>query len=408
MPAEKTVKDSSKKLDPKTVKDNRHKAFLETLKKANKTLSKENDATIGILKDMHVDVERFSSGSFVLDTITDGGFPRGRIIELYGPESSGRTSIALNAIANVQREGGNCVFDDAENAFDPHYATTLGVDVSTLGFSQLSIAEDIITMCLGLVRSNTVDLIVIDSTAALVSRAEDEGGMDKQQMGSIARAMSKGLRLLAPECEKYKCTIIFLNQIREKIGVMFGSPETTPGGRALKFFASQRIDVRRKEVVKDGTKPIGTKVKLKIVKNKVGAPFGEGFTVLTFAHGIDRIAELLVVGIEDKVLYQKSPQSSIYYNPINPDSPELQGIEIEPEKINGKNMYKLGGHKSDAMKTSKYSPVLYKNITKDIQFAIDAQRNGTFDDSENEDDDMDEDSNDTENDNGGFDFDAEE
>lgn len=354
----------------------RHAAFLKTLKAADKALSKDDDKLIALLEDMKVDVERFSTGSFVLDTITGGGFPHGRIIELYGPESSGKTSIALNSVANVQKEGGNCVFVDAENAFDPHYAHTLGVNLGDLGFSQSAIAEDVLGLCLGLAKSGDVDLIVVDSVAALSPRAESEGGMEKQQMGALARSLSKGLRLLTPICAKNNCTIIFLNQTREKVGVMFGNPETTPGGRALKFYASQRIEVRRREVVKEGGKEIGTKVKLKVVKNKVAAPFGEGFTVLTFAHGINHAAELVVVGEDKKIIYKKTAQSASFYDPLHPEDPKFKDIALEKEEQDGRMMYKLGRGQAAAMQTLVENPALYEAMSSDIKEVLDRERNG--------------------------------
>lgn len=398
MPAKKTVsKEDTDLKKAKEEKDKRFKDFLSVLGSVDKFMKKQTnseDSVVALLQDMSVDVQRFSSGSFVLDTITGGGFPHGRIIELYGPESSGKTSIALNAVANVQKEGGNAVFVDAENAFDPHYATTLGVDVNSLGFSQSTIAEDVFNMSIKLAESGNVDLIVVDSVASLAPRAEAEGSMDKQQMGALARVMSKGLRLLTPICAKNNCTIIFLNQIREKVGIMFGNPETTPGGKALKFYASQRIEVRRKEVVKEGNTEIGTKVRLKVIKNKVAAPFGEGFTVLTFAHGINHTAEIIVVGAEKNRIYQKSAQSAMYYNPLHPENIKDGGFKTAPEEIEGVQMYKLGRGQKNSMETLAEDNALYRSLASDIKEILDAERNGDLsfankdtapDDKENED-----------------------
>lgn len=376
----------------KDKKEERYNSFVKAIKSVNKALikkenkDKDSDPVISLLSDMDsVDVKRFSSGSFVLDTITGGGFPHGRVIEIYGPEASGKTSIALNSIANVQREGGNCVFIDAENALDTHYAKILGVDLSKIGFSQAAIAEDVINLCISLSRDGNTDLIVVDSVAALSPRAETEGGMDKQQMGALARVMSKGLRILTPICSQNNCTIIFLNQTRSKVGVMFGNPETTPGGSALKFYASQRIEVRRKEVIKDNNEKVGTRVRLKIVKNKVAAPFGEGYTVLTFAKGINHSAEIVVVGIEKNILYQKNSQSSLYYNPVNKDNEALKDIDIPTEMVKNVNndnkeeaMYKLGRGQAAATEFLNEHPDLYKIIAGDIKTVLDNERNGIF------------------------------
>ncbi|MBV9250709.1 MAG: recombinase RecA, partial [Acetobacteraceae bacterium] len=221
-------------------------------------------------------IEVIPSGSLGLDlALGIGGLPRGRIIEIYGPESSGKTTLALHAIAEAQRRGGTCAFVDAEHALDPTYARKLGVDVDNLLISQPDAGEQALEIADTLVRSGAVDVLVVDSVAALVPRAELEGEMGDSHMGLHARLMSQALRKLTGSVSRSKCMLIFLNQIRMKIGVMFGNPETTTGGRALKFYSSVRIEVRRAASIKDGETVVGNRTKLKVVKNKVAAPFRE-------------------------------------------------------------------------------------------------------------------------------------
>lgn len=277
---------------------------MESLDREIARQDKSNDGEVNIapLGEMRsVEVETISSGSLVLDSLAGGGFPKGRIIEIYGPEASGKTSIALNAIADVQRKGGNALFIDAEQALDPGYARILGVDTDKLGITQLSIAEQILYVARKMASSGTVDLIVIDSVAAMIPKEEYENP-DKVQVALLARVLSKHLRLLATVANQNNCTIILLNQIREKVGVMFGNPETTPGGRALKFFASQRIHVSRVGQYKEGSEILGTEVRFRIVKNKIAPPFEVGTTILTFAQGINRPAEIVEVGPQYDVI----------------------------------------------------------------------------------------------------------
>lgn len=263
---------------------------------------RDDEVNIAPLGEMgSVEVETISSGSLVLDSLAGGGFPKGRIIEIYGPEASGKTSIALNAIADVQRKGGNALFIDAEQALDPGYARVLGVDTEKLGITQLSIAEQILYVAREMAESGTVDLIVIDSVAAMIPKEEFDNP-DKVQVALLARVLSKHLRMLATIANQNNCTIILLNQIREKVGVMFGNPETTPGGKALKFFASQRIEVRRVGQYKEGNEILGTEVRFRIVKNKIAPPFEVGTTILTFAKGINRPAEIIEVGPDYDVI----------------------------------------------------------------------------------------------------------
>lgn len=252
-------------------------------------------------------IEVIPSGALAIDlALGVGGVPRGRIIEIYGPESSGKTTLMLHLIANAQKAGGVAAFIDAEHALDPGYAKKLGVDLDNLLVSQPDSGEEALTICETLARSNALDIIVIDSVAALVPKAELEGEMGMATMGMQARLMSQALRKLTAILSKAKTTCLFTNQLREKVGVMFGNPETTPGGKALKFYASVRIDIRRKEAIKDNAGTVlGNHVKVKIVKNKVAPPFAEAEFDIIFNHGIDKEGSTLDVGIENGVVEKK-------------------------------------------------------------------------------------------------------
>ncbi len=249
-----------------------------------------------------MNIETFSSGSLGLDIALGGGFPKGRIIEIYGPESSGKTTLALEAIASIQKDGGLAAFIDAEHAFDPEYAKKLGVDLNDLLISQPDNGEQALEICETLVRSNAVDIVVIDSVAALVPRAEIEGEMGDSMMGVQARLMSQALRKLTGAISKSKTATIFINQIRMKIGVMFGNPETTTGGNALKFYASVRLDIRRAEQIKEGDNASGNHVKVKIVKNKVAPPFRIAEFDIMFNEGISKEGELVDLGVQFEIV----------------------------------------------------------------------------------------------------------
>ena len=290
----------AKKTDTGMAEDGKKQALDLAIAQISKQFG---DGSIMKLGENHkVDVELLPSGCLSLDIALGGGYPKGRIIEIYGPESSGKTTLTLHAIAEIQKQGGTAAFIDAEPALDPAYAKKLGVDTENLLVAQPDNGEQALEITETLVRSNAVDLIVVDSVAALVPQAEIDGDMGDAHMGLQARLMSQALRKLTGIINKSKATVIFINQIRMKIGVMFGNPETTTGGNALKFYASVRADIRRTAQIKNGDDVIGNRTKVKIVKNKIAAPFRVAEFDIMYNEGISKTGDILDLAVEHEIL----------------------------------------------------------------------------------------------------------
>lgn len=323
---------------------NRQKALELALAQIEKQFGKGSIMKLG--SDVRVEVEAIPTGSIALDmALGVGGLPRGRVIEIFGPEASGKTTLTLNVIAEIQKKGGVAAFIDAEHAFDSTYAKKIGVNLDDLLISQPDTGEQALEITETLVRSNAVDLVVIDSVAALTPRAEIEGEMGDPQMGLQARLMSQALRKLTAAISKSKSCVVFINQLREKIGVMFGSPETTPGGRALKFYSSVRLDLRRIAAIKEGEEVIGSRVRAKVVKNKVAPPFKNAEFDILFTEGISKIGGILDLGELLEVI-KKSGTWFIY------------------EEM------KLGQGRETARKFLKENPKITEKIEKEIRSKI--------------------------------------
>lgn len=308
------------------------KILNDTLKEIEKQFGKGSIMRLG--DRANVDVDAISSGSLSLDAALGiGGYPRGRIIEIFGPESSGKTTLALHAVAECQKAGGRAAFIDAENAIDPLYAKNLGVDIDNLILSQPDSGEQALDIVEVLVRSGAVDLVVIDSVAALVPQAELDGEMGDIQVGSQARMMSKAMRKLSGAMNKSETTAIFINQLREKVGVMFGNPETTPGGRALKFYSSVRLDIRRSEQIKQGQEIVGNKANIRVVKNKVAPPFKFVTVEIEYGKGISFLGEVIDLGVDFNLIEKSGSWYSYQGERIGQGREAVRAFLIDNPKI---------------------------------------------------------------------------
>ena len=328
-------------LEKNVDKNNLNEKLEETLKTIQKQFGQGSIMKLGDRPEIQID--SVSSGSLALDyALGIGGYPRGRIVEIYGPESSGKTTVALHAIAEAQKAGGRAAFIDAEHAIDPGYAKKLGVNIDELILSQPDSGEQAMEIADLLIKSNAINLIVVDSVAALVPQAELEGEMTDSQMGLQARLMSKALRKIAGNLNRTSCTIIFINQLREKVGIMFGNPETTPGGRALKFYSSIRLEVRRSEAIKQGTDIVGNVVNIKVVKNKVAPPFKTAQVEIMYGEGISKEAEILELAVNFDII----KKSGAWYD------------------YNGE---RIGQGKDNVKKYLKDNPLIFQEIFQSVK-----------------------------------------
>lgn len=302
----------------------------------------------------NLNVEAIPTGSMMLDmALGIGGVPRGRIVELYGPESSGKTTVALHIIAEAQKMGGEVAFIDVEHALDPLYAEALGVNIDNLLVSQPDSGEQALEIAEALVRSGAIDVLVVDSVAALTTRAEIDGDMGDSHVGQLARLMSQAMRKLTAVISKSKCVAIFINQVREKIGVLYGNPETTPGGRALKFYASVRMEVRRGEAIKEGGSPIGNRTKVKISKNKVAPPFRECEFDILYGTGISRTGEIVDVATELGIIKKSGSWFSYGDQKLGQGRENVKNILSENEELRKEIEAKIMEHKDELMATTK-------------------------------------------------------
>ena len=335
------------------------KALDQVLADIEKQFGKGSIMKLG--SDAHLNIEATSSGSISLDiALGVGGYPKGRIVEIYGPESSGKTTFALHAIAEVQKDGGRAAFIDAEHALDPVYAKNLGVDLDNLLLSQPDTGEQALDICEALVKSGVIDLIVIDSVAALVPQAEIEGEMGDAHVGLQARLMSQALRKLSGALNKTKTTAIFINQLREKVGVLFGNPETTPGGRALKFYSTIRLEVRRAEQIKLGDKILGNKTNVKVVKNKVAPPFRTCVLDIMYGEGVSKEGEIVDLASEIGILEKSGAWYAYNGEKIGQGKENVKLLLKENEELRDELEYKIREHygilPEGAEKKSKSKP----------------------------------------------------
>lgn len=332
--------ESAQAAETQKVSQEKLKALQLTLDKLEKTYGKGSIMKMG---DQAVEpIEAISTGSLGLDiALGIGGLPKGRVVEIYGPESSGKTTLGIHAIANCQRNGGIAAFIDAEHAFDRFYAEKLGVDITNLLISQPDNGEQALEITENLIRSGAIDLIVIDSVAALTPKAEIEGEMGESKMGLQARLMSQALRKLTGTINKTGCCCIFINQLREKIGVMFGNPETTTGGNALKFYSSVRLDIRRIGQLKDGEVVCGNRVRVKVIKNKVAPPFRQAEFDIMFGEGISKVGELVDIGVERGVIRKSGSWFSYEETKLGQGRDAVKQLFLDNPELAGEIEYRI-------------------------------------------------------------------
>ncbi len=355
--------DKKKPIEAAAPASDKKKALETCLANIEKTYGKGTVMRLG--ENSHVVVEAIPTGSLALDiALGIGGVPKGRIIEIYGPESSGKTTLALHVVAEAQRRGGEVAFIDAEHALDPTYARALGVDIDSMLISQPDTGEQGLEICEALVRSGAIDVVVVDSVAALTPRAEIEGDMGDSHVGLLARLMSQALRKLAGSIAKTNCIVIFINQLREKVGVVYGNPEVTTGGRALKFYASVRMEVRRVEALKNGSEIIGNRTRVKVVKNKVAPPLREAEFDIMYGEGISRLGELVDLGVKLDLVQKSGSWFSMGELRIGQGKDSVkQYLRDNPEKADAleaeirKNAYKLMSNQSKAAARAAGRPV---------------------------------------------------